>query len=316
MTLQDSITITPTSPATRTQRALVSMGHRGTATAIDPRDLDLDDVDGREALRAPAYLGPVIRRRWVSVLMRISVPLALVLVWWIGTATEAIPNYILAEPSEVWTAFTGLWQSGDLTDYVIASFWRVVVGLGLGLTVGLVLGVLTGLTFIGEALLDPTMQMLRAVPFLALVPLYLAWFGIDETFKFVLIATSSALPMYAYAYLGVRSVDRKVVEAARGFGLNGWRLVVRVILPSALPNVLMALRICLVLSMTALISAEGIGTEEGIGYLVLMARQYARTDYTMLCIVLYAGLGLVFDFAIRIIERYSMPWRRHTAVRG
>ena len=122
MTLQDSITITPTSPATRTQRALVSMGHRGTATAIDPRDLDLDDVDGREALRAPAYLGPVIRRRWVSVLMRISVPLALVLVWWIGTATEAIPNYILAEPSEVWTAFTGLWQSGDLTDYVIASF--------------------------------------------------------------------------------------------------------------------------------------------------------------------------------------------------
>jgi len=148
------------------------------------------------------------------------------------------------------------------------------------------------------------------------VPLYLAWFGIDETFKVVLIATSSALPMYAYAYLGVRSVDRKVVEAARGFGLNGWRLVVRVILPSALPNVLMALRICLVLSMTALISAEGIGTEEGIGYLVLMARQYARTDYTMLCIVLYAGLGLVFDLAIRIIERYSMPWRRHTAVRG
>ncbi len=101
--------------------------------------------------------------------------------------------------------------------------------------------------------------------------------------------------MYAYAYLGVRSVDRKVVEAARGFGLNGWRLVVEVILPSALPNVLMALRICLVLSMTALISAEGIGTEEGIGYLVLLARQYARTDYMMLCIVLYAGLGLVFD---------------------
>ncbi|HEY8547060.1 MAG TPA: ABC transporter permease [Acidimicrobiales bacterium] len=268
------------------------------------------------ALRPPAYLGTRRRPRALSLGLRVSVPAALALTWWLGTRQGWIGPDVLASPGEVWDAFTELWRSGDLTTYVGASFRRAATGLAFGLTVGLLLGVASGLSAAGEELVDPTMQMFRAVPFLALVPLFLAWFGVDETFKIVLIATSSAVPMYTYTYLGVRNVDRKLVEAARGFGLKGWRLVWQVVLPAALPNVLMAFRICLVLSMTALISAEGIGTEEGIGYLVLLARQYARTDYTMLCVVLYAALGLVFDVLIRGVERVAMPWRRYTAVRG
>lgn len=271
---------------------------------------------GDEALSPPAYVGPRARSRWLSIGLRVSVPLALALLWWLGTTQGWIGEGILARPGQVWDSFTELWSSGDLSTYVWASFVRAAIGLSIGLTIGLVLGILAGLTFAGEELVDPTMQMLRAVPVLALVPLFLAWFGVGETFKVVLIASSAAIPMYTYAYLGVRNVDRKVVEAARGFGLSGFGLVRRVVIPSALPNVLMALRICLVLSMTALIVAEGIGTQEGIGYLVLLARQYARTDYTMLCVVLYAALGLVFDVIIRVVERYAMPWRRHTAVRG
>ncbi len=278
-----------------------------------------DDVlaeEGRAALAPPAFLGERPRRRPVVLALRASVPVALALVWWLGTRQGWIADHILASPGDVWDAFGELWRSGDLTRYVAASFWRVTLGLAFGIAGGLALGVISGLWSIGEDLVDPTMQMFRAVPFLALVPLFLAWFGIDETFKVVLIATACAVPMYTYTYLGVRNVDRKVVEAARGFGLRGWGLVRRVVVPSALANVLMALRICLVLSMTALISAESIGTEEGIGYLVLLARQYARTDYTVLCIVLYAGLGLVFDGMIRLLERFAMPWRRYTAVRG
>ena len=279
---------------------------------------DHDDVladDGRDTLAPPAFLGQRPRRRPLVIALRASVPVALALTWWLGTRQGWIADHILASPGAVWEAFGELWRSGDLADYVVASFWRVAFGLSIGIAVGLVLGVISGLWSIGEDLVDPTMQMFRAIPFLALVPLFLAWFGIDETFKVVLIATSCAVPMYTYTYLGTRNVDRKVVEAARGFGLRGWGLVRRVVVPSALANVLMALRICLVLSMTALISAESIGTEEGIGYLVLLARQYARTDYTVLCIVLYAGLGLVFDGVIRLLERFAMPWRRYTAVR-
>lgn len=306
MTLHDTLSVAGTVPA-EVRSAIERRSSRSTSTA---------ELDDRSTLRAPEFLGTKKRSKYLSMSLRLSLPLALALTWWLGTATGWIPGYILAKPSAVFTAFKELWQSGDLSTYFVASFWRAAIGLSIGLTVGLLLGILAGLTAAGEEVIDSTMQMLRAVPVLALIPLYLAWFGIDEQFKIVLIASAAAIPMYAYAYLGVRSVDRKLVEAARGFGLKGWRLVTGVILPSALPNVLMALRICLVLSMTALISAEGIGTEKGIGYLVLLSRQYARTDYTMLCIVLYAGLGVLFDIVIRLIERYSMPWRRFSAVRG
>jgi sulfonate transport system permease protein len=179
-----------------------------------------------------------------------------------------------------------------------------------------VLGAISGLTALGEELVDPTLQMLRAVPFLAVVPLFISWFGIDEKFKVLLIGAASAFPMYAYSYLGVRSVDKKLIEAARGFGLVGPRLLFQVVFPSALPNLLMALRICLAISVVGLIAAEQVGTTEGIGYLVLLAKQYYRQDYMVLCIVLYAVLGLFFDLFIRLLERYTMPWLRHGRVRG
>jgi sulfonate transport system permease protein len=189
------------------------------------------------------------------------------------------------------------------------------LGVALGVSIGLALGIATGLSAWVEDLVDPTLQMLRTIPFLALVPLFISWFGIDEKFKIALIASASAFPMYAYSYLGVRSVDRKVLEAARSFGLAGLSLVRVVVLPSALPNLLMALRICLSISVVALIAAEQVGTTKGIGYLVLLAKQYYRPDYMLLCIVLYATLGLLFDAFIRFLERVTMPWRRHQTVR-
>ena len=226
-----------------------------------------------------------------------------------------IREEILAGPPAVWTAFAELYQSGQLVDFGLASLQRAALGVSVGVIVGLVLGVLSGLSSLGEELIDSTMQINRAVPFLALVPLFIAWFGIDETFKVVLIAVATVAPMYAYTYLGVRGVDRKMVEAAQGFGLTGWRLVFGAILPTALPGVLMGLRICLSLSITGLIAAEQVGTREGIGYLVTLAQEYNRTDYMVLCIVMYAALGLIFDAIVRLIERYSMPWRRLSVAR-
>jgi len=174
---------------------------------------------------------------------------------------------------------------------------------------------LSGLSSLGEELVDSTMQIVRAVPFLALVPLFIAWFGIDELYKILLIAVATTAPMYAYTYLGVRNVDRKMVEAARSFGLTGTRLVVEVIVPAALPGILMALRVCLSISITALIAAEQVGTQQGVGYLVTLAQEYNRTDYMVLCVVLYALLGLVFDALVRLAERYAMPWRKQVAIR-
>ena len=267
------------------------------------------------ALERPVFLGAAPRSRRLAIFVRASVPAFLLLAWWYGTASGQIPSSVLASPGDVVKAFVELQASGQLGDFLRASLGRAACGVGIGVAVGLSLGVISGLYALGEELVDPTLQMLRAVPFLAVVPLFICWFGIDEKFKIVLIAWASTFPMYAYSYLGVRSVDRKVVEAARGFGLRGWRLLAGVILPSALPHLLMALRICMAISVIGLIAAEQVGTTRGIGYLVLLAKQYYRQDYMVLCIVLYAGLGLAFDAIIRILERYTMPWRRHRTVR-
>ncbi|ORM08480.1 ABC transporter permease [Prescottella equi] len=266
-------------------------------------------------LETPAYRRHRSRPAWLSLPLRLLVPAVLVAGWWIGSATGLISEAVLASPVKVWDAFVELYSTGQLVDFSLASLQRAAIGVFFGTVIGLVLGVLSGLSTLGEELIDSTMQINRAVPFLALVPLFIAWFGIDETFKVVLIAVATVAPMYAYTYLGVRNVDRKMVEAARGFGLTGWRLVAEAILPAALPGVLMGLRICLSLSITGLIAAEQVGTREGIGYLVTLAQEYNRTDYMVLCVVLYAALGLVFDAIVRVVERFAMPWRRLAVVR-
>lgn len=273
-------------------------------------------ADATADLETPQYLGERHQPRWLGAATRISVPVALFALWWWYTRPGRADPTMFASPSAVWDALREIQQNGQLSEFVAASAGRAFWGLLIGAGVGLVLGVAAGLTRLSEQLIDPTMNIVRAVPFLALMPLFVLWFGIDEQFKIVLIATATSLPMYGYAYLGVRNVDRKVIEAARGFGLRGPRLVAKVIVPSALPNILMALRICLALTMTALIIAEGIGTDKGIGYLVLLGKQYYRTDYMFLSIVLYAVLGVVFDVLVRSIERLAMPWRRHTTIRG
>ncbi|NKV79294.1 ABC transporter permease subunit [Rhodococcus hoagii] len=267
-------------------------------------------------LETPAYRRQRSRPAWLSLPLRLLVPAVLVAGWWIGSATGLISEAVLASPVKVWDAFAELYSTAPASfDFSLASLQRAAIGVFFGTVIGLVLGVLSGLSTLGEELIDSTMQINRAVPFLALVPLFIAWFGIDETFKVVLIAVATVAPMYAYTYLGVRNVDRKMVEAARGFGLTGWRLVAEAILPAALPGVLMGLRICLSLSITGLIAAEQVGTREGIGYLVTLAQEYNRTDYMVLCVVLYAALGLVFDAIVRVVERFAMPWRRLAVVR-
>ncbi|MEU7003958.1 ABC transporter permease [Nonomuraea sp. NPDC046570] len=273
------------------------------------------DAKAGPLLETPRHLGARRRPPGISFAVRLSVPLLLLAVWWYGADSGAIPADVLASPGAVAGAFGELLATGQLGDYLLASARRAGLGVLLGGGIGLLLGVVAGLSALGEELVDPTMQMKRAVPFLALVPLFISWFGVEETFKVVLIAVASAGPMYAYTYLGVRGVDRRLVEAARGFGLRGTRLAVGVIIPTALPNILMALRICLSVALTGLIAAEQIGATEGIGYLVTLAQQYYRSDYMVLCVVVYAVLGLLIDLAIRGVERLAMPWRAGVSAR-
>jgi sulfonate transport system permease protein len=269
-------------------------------------------VDGLVAPTPPRGSG---RRPAAGVALRVAGPLLLLALWYAGSASGALTQDVLAGPQDVLRTFGDLWADGQLQEALRVSLTRAALGLLLGATTGLALGVLAGLTRLGEELVDSSMQALRAIPFLALTSLFMVWFGIEETSKILLIAVACTFPMYVNVSSGVRNVDRKVVEAARVFGLGRFRLVREVVLPGALPAIFAGLRLSTTLSVIALIAAEEINVTAGLGYLMARATDYLRTDILALCVILYALIGLLADLGLRLAERLAMPWRGAVTIR-
>ncbi|MFJ7418944.1 ABC transporter permease [Streptomyces uncialis] len=258
---------------------------------------------------------PRDRPRAVSLTVRALGPLLLIGAWWTASASGLLTPDILAGPPAVVRAVGELWGNGELPDALAASLTRSGTGLLLGLVAGVVLGVTTGFSRSGDELLDSSLQAMRTIPFLALVPLFMVWFGITETAKILLIAFATTFPMYVSTAGGVRGTDRKLLEAMRSFGMGRLALVREVVLPSALPSLLSGLRLSMTLSVIALVAAEEINATAGIGYLMSQAQAYARTDVLAVCILVYALLGLTADGIVRLLERLLMPWRTLGAVR-
>ncbi|MBD0716108.1 ABC transporter permease [Streptomyces sp. CBMA370] len=264
------------------------------------------DVTGLVAPR-PHVRRP--RSRTYSLTVRALGPVALLGLWWGSSATGILTPDVLASPTQVIDAVGELWGNGQLPDALVTSLTRSGLGLLIGLAAGLTLGITTGFTRLGDELLDSSIQTLRTIPFLSLVPLFMVWFGINETAKVLLIAVATTFPMYVSASSGVRGADRKLVEAMRSFGLGRLAIVRQVVLPGALPSLLAGLRLSMTLSVIALIAAEEINATEGIGYLMSQAQSYARTDILAVCILVYGLLGLGADVLVRALERILMPWR-------
>ena len=242
-------------------------------------------------------------------------PLAIVAIWAIATTAGWVDPSILPSPPALAEGFRQLWTEQNLLGQLGVSLGRALAGGTAGIVVGLALGIAAGLSRLGEELFDAALQMLRTIPFLALVPLFIVWFGIGETPKLLLIALATLFPMYLNAYAGVRNVDRKVIEAMRSFGLSGPRLVREVVLPLALPQIFTGLRISLGVSVLVLIAAEQINASAGLGYLLNAAQLYQQVDVILICIAIYAVLGLSADLIVRTLERLFMPWRAHLAIR-
>ncbi|WP_077146962.1 ABC transporter permease [Sphingopyxis sp. KK2] len=262
------------------------------------------------AVRASA--GPSER---LSFARRAIGPLIVVAAWAITTTAGWIDPSILPSPAGIVTGWQQLWHEQDLAQQVATSLTRALVGGAVGIVFGLFLGTIAGLSKLGEELFDALLQMLRTIPFLALVPLFIVWFGIGEAPKLLLIALATMFPMYLNTYAGVRNVDRKVIEAMRSFGLSGRRLITQVVLPLALPQIFTGLRFALGVSVLVLIAAEQINTSAGLGYLLNSAQMYQQVDVILICIAIYAVLGLSADLIVRSLEKLFMPWRASVAVR-
>jgi sulfonate transport system permease protein len=241
---------------------------------------------------------------------RIVGPLIAVILWQIACSAGVFTSYEVASPIAVFDAGRELASQGVLVPNLLTSLRRVLEGLGLGVGIGVTLAVLSGLFRLGEDLLDPVVQAARAVPILGLVPLAIIWFGVGEMPKVFLIALGSTFAIYINTFAGIRGVDHKLVEAGETFGLSRWGMVRRVILPGALPNFLVGLRLALVGSWLIVIVAEEINAQSGIGYLIMQAQTTDRTDIMMMGLAIYAILGLLADAVVRWLERRLLSWRR------
>lgn len=244
--------------------------------------------------------------RW---LRRTSGPLLLLLVWHIASVTGVLPKSVLAGPSVVLSSAARLVETGELQQAMLVSLGRALAGLAIGGSIGVTLAVLSGLTRIGEDLVDATVQMLRTVPNVALIPLLIIWFGIGEAPKIALIALATAFPLYLNVYAGIRNVDATLIEAGETLGLGRLAMIRQVILPGALPSALVGLRYSLGIAWLALVFGEQVNATAGIGYLMANAREFFQTDVIVVCLVVYAFLGLAVDIIVRSLERVLLAWR-------
>ncbi|MET8060206.1 ABC transporter permease [Streptomyces microflavus] len=244
--------------------------------------------------------------RW---LRRTVGPLLLLALWQVFSATGVLHPDVLASPGTIARAGADLIADGTLPAAMGVSLQRVAVGLVLGGVVGTALALVSGLSRLGEDLVDATVQMLRTVPWVGLIPLFIIWLGIGEAPKVALIALGVAFHLYLNVYAGIRGVDAQLIEVGESLGLSRWGLVRHVVLPGALPGAMTGLRYSLATAWLALVFGESINADAGIGFLMNQAREFFRTDVIVVCLVVYAFLGLTADVIVRTLERLLLQWR-------
>ncbi|MDQ8728169.1 ABC transporter permease subunit [Bradyrhizobium sp. LHD-71] len=240
-------------------------------------------------------------------------PIALIVAWETSAQFGWVSPQVLPAPSKVVRTAYRLATSGTLLTDLGVSLLRAATGFAIGGSIAFTLGVLVGFSRLAEALIDRSIQMIRAIPFLALLPLVIVWFGVGEGEKIFLVSLGVTFPIYINTTLGIRQVDPKLLELGRVQGLSRIQLIRRIILPGALPSILTGVRYSLATAWLALVVAETIGAQSGIGFLAMDAREFLRTDVVVLTIVIYALIGVVADAIARLLERRLLAWHPNYA---
>lgn len=278
--------------------------------------MSLDATDTPALGRASQPLRPASKpRRALSdaELQLISwlAPAVVLLVWELLARIGYIQPQILPAPSSV--ALTGwdLLKDGTLPEHLGYSLVRAAIGFVIGGSIGFALGLLVGFSRLAEAVLDRSVQMIRAIPFLALLPLVIIWFGVEETGKIFLVALAVMFPIYINTILGIRQVDPKLLEVGKVTGLGLKEQVIRIILPGAMPSILTGVRYALAVAWLALVIAETLATTKGIGFLAMDAREFLQTNVIILTILIYAAIGVLADSLARWLEHRLLSWHQN-----
>ncbi|MBV8472133.1 MAG: aliphatic sulfonate ABC transporter permease SsuC [Hyphomicrobiales bacterium] len=237
------------------------------------------------------------------------VPALLIALWQVASSFGWLSESVMPSPLAVLAAGWRLTLSGELPANIEVSFLRAMAGLAVGGGIGFALGLANGVSRLSDRLTDSTLQMIRNIPHLALIPLVILWFGIEEESKLFLVALGVFFPIYANTLHGVRSVDPQLIEMAKSYGMSRLELFRRVILPGALPSIFVGLRYALGVMWLTLIVAETIAAQSGIGYMAMQAREFMQIDVVVLSILIYALLGKLADLITRALERTCLAWQ-------
>jgi sulfonate transport system permease protein len=260
-----------------------------------------------ETAAGPAPSGRL--RRFMRPALGLLLPVGLALAWeivvWLGWSN----GRLVPPPSRLFATIVELAKSGELARHIAATLTRVAAGFGLGVISGTLLGAVSGYWGLARALLDPTVQALRAIPSIAWVPLFILWLGIFETSKVALIAVGVFFPVYLGVMGAILSVDRKIVEVGRTFRLSGPAMIRRILLPAVLPAYVVSLRVGLGLGWMFVVAAEFMGASEGLGYLLIDGQQLGKPAQILAAIVIFAILGKTTDWLIEIASAPLLRWQ-------
>ncbi|BDA74605.1 Binding-protein-dependent transport systems inner membrane component [Rivularia sp. IAM M-261] len=254
-----------------------------------------------------------LNNRSIQAIIPWVVPVSILVFWQFFSSIGLIPTRILPSPLGVLSAAIKLAQTGELFRNITISATRAISGFVLGGLIGFCLGLINGISPIAEKLLDTSIQMLRNIPNLALIPLVILWFGIGDEARLFLVSLGVMFPIYLNTFHGIRSVDAGLIEMGRIYGLSAWGLFWRVILPGAMSSILVGVRFSLGIMWLTLIVAETIAADSGIGYMAMNAREFMQTDVVVLSILLYALFGKLADIIARRLEKHWLQWNPNYA---
>ncbi|WP_432186113.1 ABC transporter permease [Streptomyces sp. Tue6028] len=241
---------------------------------------------------------------------RLVGPAVLLALWAGASAAGRLDPGAIPAPWTVLRTAGHLWTAGTLPTDILTSLERAAYGFAIGLTAGVVLALASGLSRIGEALIDGTVNLNRAIPTLGLIPLFILWLGIGESFKIAIIAIVVYIPIYLNTHAALSGIDSRFVELAEVQGLSRWAFVRQIVVPGALPGFFVGLRLGVTGSWLGLVVLEQINATSGLGYMMFQAQNYGQSDVILVGLLVYGVFGLVSDSTVRLIERRVLSWRR------
>lgn len=299
--------VSPSSSSTSSSSTFTIGGGKGNSVN-PPADL----LEARKGETVPQAAGRSAERlrSWVSDLaLGAALPVTVLAVWQIAGSAGWVSPEFLPAPASIARALLDLTVSGGLAHHLGVSIWRALLGFLLGGAFGLVFGILTGLFRRAEYLLDPGFQVLRLVPHLAIAPLIILWFGFGETSKVAIILSGAFFPLYINTFTGIRGVDNRLYEVSKVLGFSPLKRLVRLVLPAALPGILLGLRLSMAVAWIGLVVAELIGSQSGVGFLINEAKQNSDTRIIFVGILIFAVVGKLIDSLFRLLERRLLSWR-------